>query len=557
MPYEFVLEFSNRAAKLLTLQCGGCHSPQTLQLESPRDEAQYAQAIEDARSQFTSKKVFQAFLEKRMPSYERGEETPASFLEYIASVTPRFEAVDGNKYTLIAPVLKLIRDPERRANLHLRFIRLYPRVHTMCCSVEHCARCHKRGFHEGMTCEEYQATQTNDDIVTCPSCSIFLVKGDGCNSINCVCGTNFNWGDRIHAMERSAVDAYIAQLGGREAAALGAARVLLNRAAHSAEVTRMATGFSSFESSSYQAGQAELWTIIQPNRSSVAWSMALTASGGAQIIPVEHQPLLQAWCIQHADDIRAFATKQRQLQSAVFCDLYPHDPDMAALRIVRERRYGMAFTPDVETFALAHWDSMSFVQRREAIRRSNAARADEWARGFSSVQAAAKAAWQWQQWQQFDLVAQHSLVVQMQCFVEDARYGYNEMQSSGSLNLSLTELWAEGWSKFVARCSHEQAMQHARRLATSSTPYVVRPRSWATSPTITSDLPQRNIRAHLLDQIREIGLARAARDEVGMALPAEFLAIVEDWLKVQDTFSEQADGMTPQECWKAGVSCAC
>lgn len=91
--------------------CGSsaCTRPQTLQLESPRDEAQYAQAIKDARSQFTSKKVFQAFLEKRMPSYERGEETPASFLEHIASVTPRFEAVDGNKYTLITPVLKLIR----------------------------------------------------------------------------------------------------------------------------------------------------------------------------------------------------------------------------------------------------------------------------------------------------------------------------------------------------------------------------------------------------------------------------------------------------------------
>ena len=33
--------------------------------------------------------------------------------------------------------------------------------------------------------------------MSCPSCSISLVKGDGCNTVTCVCGKQFSWSDEL------------------------------------------------------------------------------------------------------------------------------------------------------------------------------------------------------------------------------------------------------------------------------------------------------------------------------------------------------------------------
>jgi len=89
-------------------------------------------------------------------------------------------------------VLKLLPDPERRANLHLRYLRDRPRMKTACCSREHCFRCQTKDFHEGKSCME--STETLDhSIVPCPSCGLRLTKGDGCNSFTCPCGKQFSW----------------------------------------------------------------------------------------------------------------------------------------------------------------------------------------------------------------------------------------------------------------------------------------------------------------------------------------------------------------------------
>jgi hypothetical protein len=32
-----------------------------------------------------------------------------------------------------------------------------------------------------------------EDVVPCPACGLQLTKGDGCASVNCLCGKNFNW----------------------------------------------------------------------------------------------------------------------------------------------------------------------------------------------------------------------------------------------------------------------------------------------------------------------------------------------------------------------------
>jgi hypothetical protein len=89
-------------------------------------------------------------------------------------------------------VIALIPDIERRSSLQLRTLIKYPLVKSRCCKTSHCFRCKIRGGHNGRTCEEYQAT-ISSEIRFCPSCNTAIVKGDGCNSITCVCSHNFNW----------------------------------------------------------------------------------------------------------------------------------------------------------------------------------------------------------------------------------------------------------------------------------------------------------------------------------------------------------------------------
>ena len=49
-----------------------------------------------------------------------------------------------------------------------------------------------------MSCAEYQMSKaTVEDIVPCPQCGVQLTKGDGCASVNCVCGKSFNWDQEL------------------------------------------------------------------------------------------------------------------------------------------------------------------------------------------------------------------------------------------------------------------------------------------------------------------------------------------------------------------------
>eukprot|EP00599_Poterioochromonas_sp_BG-1_P005830 CAMPEP_0173149516 /NCGR_PEP_ID=MMETSP1105-20130129/10372_1 /TAXON_ID=2985 /ORGANISM="Ochromonas sp., Strain BG-1" /LENGTH=683 /DNA_ID=CAMNT_0014064397 /DNA_START=689 /DNA_END=2740 /DNA_ORIENTATION=- len=109
---------------------------------------------------------------------------------------------DEDAWNIFSKILKIIPDPERRGNLHLRYLRDRPRMKTLCCSREHCFRCKIKDFHEGKTCQETTAG-LDQSIVTCPSCGIALARGDGCNTITCVCGKQFSWSQEKENTERS------------------------------------------------------------------------------------------------------------------------------------------------------------------------------------------------------------------------------------------------------------------------------------------------------------------------------------------------------------------
>lgn len=137
-------------------------------------------------------------------------------------------------------ILRLVADPERRANLHLRHLRSRPRIWTPCCHREHCFRCRTKvvllqivmdtnsyelknaldynhysypsdriilqlelqDFHDRKSCDE-NTSSLDQTIISCPSCNIAIAKGDGCNTVFCVCGKQFSWEAEKESLQRS------------------------------------------------------------------------------------------------------------------------------------------------------------------------------------------------------------------------------------------------------------------------------------------------------------------------------------------------------------------
>jgi hypothetical protein len=97
-----------------------------------------------------------------------------------------------NLKTLMFTTLRDIEDPRQRAHLQLRYVVKFPAVKTQCCDYLHCFQCKVEGHPEGISCEDEEDI-LDGTIQQCPGCNISLVKGDGCSSIRCVCGEEFEW----------------------------------------------------------------------------------------------------------------------------------------------------------------------------------------------------------------------------------------------------------------------------------------------------------------------------------------------------------------------------
>jgi hypothetical protein len=59
-------------------------------------------------------------------------------------------------------------------------------------------------FHDRKSCDENTST-LDQTIISCPSCCIAIAKGDGCNTVFCVCGKQFSWAAEKESLQRSAL----------------------------------------------------------------------------------------------------------------------------------------------------------------------------------------------------------------------------------------------------------------------------------------------------------------------------------------------------------------
>ncbi|OQS01102.1 hypothetical protein ACHHYP_01844 [Achlya hypogyna] len=109
------------------------------------------------------------------------------------------EATPGVSLDVVLPLLlERIFDPQRRARLFLYWRQRHPFTNTSCCHQPICFRCKTAGHHKGVSCTENAATSV--DMAQCPNCYLFLVKGDGCDAMQCFCGNGFNWRDQVLAL---------------------------------------------------------------------------------------------------------------------------------------------------------------------------------------------------------------------------------------------------------------------------------------------------------------------------------------------------------------------
>lgn len=226
VPNSVQVKYTSLAQSILAFLCGGCHSLKSLDVGFDRTAAfnyfvtYYREHSGDSESSTGSvppPPISEAnittssetsipppppadastkpnLLTEDILRFCGGEMTVDElFTKIFSFYVPQLVSIaDQPAWDIFINVLKLIPDPERRANFHLRYLRDRPRIKTACCNREHCFKCRIKDYHEGKSCTE-NIESLDHSVVSCPSCGISLTKGDGCNTITCVCGKQFSW----------------------------------------------------------------------------------------------------------------------------------------------------------------------------------------------------------------------------------------------------------------------------------------------------------------------------------------------------------------------------
>jgi len=207
VPKETTKRYSELAGSVLAFLCGGCHTLKSLDVgfESDQTGTSYHNlekylastpaggGAAEGNGKSKKKNTVPELIED-IQAYSIGEFTVEEFYRH---VTDKYFSslqimADAEAWKTFVCLLKMIVDPERRVNLHLRYLRDHPRIKTACCNREHCFRCKMKDYHEGRSCVDASGDLDNS-VVCCPSCGIALARGDGCNTITCVCGKQFSW----------------------------------------------------------------------------------------------------------------------------------------------------------------------------------------------------------------------------------------------------------------------------------------------------------------------------------------------------------------------------
>ena len=132
---ESANKYNQLANSLLAFLCGGCHSLKTLDVgydnESSHTYLINHFGISSSSGIENSNTTFSDF-QQQLKSYIEGTISLDEFYQKILSTyIPELGSInDKDAWDIFINILKMISDPERRANLHLRYLRDRPRIKT-------------------------------------------------------------------------------------------------------------------------------------------------------------------------------------------------------------------------------------------------------------------------------------------------------------------------------------------------------------------------------------------------------------------------------------------
>jgi hypothetical protein len=179
VPQADLKKYTSLADSILAYLCGGCHSLKSLQIISTEEQIVLAEGILKKSIETVGGTELHDSFKHELNLFVLGELSVEDFYDRLAGEYFSRSMVSGTDqevWEIVKNVLRLVIDPERRANLHLRHLRSRPRMWTPCCHREHCFRCRTKDFHEGRSCDE-NTSGLDQSIISCPSCCIAIAKG--------------------------------------------------------------------------------------------------------------------------------------------------------------------------------------------------------------------------------------------------------------------------------------------------------------------------------------------------------------------------------------------
>lgn len=311
---ETAMKYTAFANSISAFLCGGCHTQKSLDVGYNFDKAQELQKY------FQKEKINTSIdeLTNDIHQYMAGHVALEAFYEVITKLyIPKVHVLENYEaWDLFSSVLKIISDPGRRANLHLRYLRDHPKIKTACCSREHCFKCKIKDFHDGKSCME--AIESLDhSVVCCPFCGIALAKGDGCNTVTCVCGKQFSWSAEKQNTERCSqfLSTYPENTS-------SICVDILCKSSHSSDALLL----------------AKAWQIrnrIDVNNTMYIWfkkSNQPYPSQSCVILPYNQLPegvheAAQIWRSRHEREVQKCYDQNRIAKESLFCSMFPNEEE--------------------------------------------------------------------------------------------------------------------------------------------------------------------------------------------------------------------------------------
>jgi hypothetical protein len=186
--------------------------------------------------------------------------------------------------------------------------------------------------------------------VDCPSCGILLVRGDGCNTITCVCGKQFSWSLEKENLERATTFQKVYPLD----TALWCVKALTDEIGGPSQNgerreidVQLLTGAKAWQHRNQLLTSRALMRWWLSNYGSCpsqvcalyARSSQSAAEGAARAVSDGMREAIESWALTHKDEVQMRKENNEAAVRSLFTSMFP-SPDLrgaAAIQLMRRK----------------------------------------------------------------------------------------------------------------------------------------------------------------------------------------------------------------------------